>query len=51
LSRNQGAAVFQPPTKATAIWKSPLLDMSKARIRFKFPSGEETLEIVDIRYE
>ena len=37
-------------------WKSPiakaLLNGKRGqRIRFKFPSGEETLEIIDIRYE
>ena len=37
-------------------WQSPiakaLLNAKRGqRIRFKFPSGEETLEILDIRYE
>ncbi|MCA1658940.1 MAG: GreA/GreB family elongation factor [Verrucomicrobiaceae bacterium] len=37
-------------------WMSPiakaLLNANRGeRIRFKFPSGEETLEIIDIRYE
>ena len=37
-------------------WMSPiakaLLNGKRAeRIRFKFPSGEETLEVIDIRYE
>jgi transcription elongation factor GreB len=37
-------------------WMSPiakaLLNGNRgARIRFKFPSGEATLEIIDIRYE
>jgi transcription elongation factor GreB len=37
-------------------WQSPiakaLLNGKRSqRIRFKFPSGEETLEILDIRYE
>jgi transcription elongation factor GreB len=37
-------------------WMSPiakaLLNGKRgARIRFKFPSGEATLEIIDIRYE
>ena len=34
-------------------WLSPIAKalLNGQRVRFKFPSGEETLEIVDIRYE
>jgi transcription elongation factor GreB len=44
------------PERSWVSWMSPiakaLLNSKRGeRIRFKFPSGEETLEILDIRYE
>ena len=46
IDLNRGWVSWQSP-----IAKALLNGKRGQRIRFKFPSGEETLEILDIRYE